>query len=144
MADPTILVTLRAKRDEITAAIGSYEKRLEQARRDLHHVNATIRVFEAGDNPTENPVYVSTRLLFRPREIATFCKAALAQEGPLDTRELARRLMRSKALDEGDEPLRITVTYRVTQALRHEAKRGGVQNTGMHKGVSIWQCGVAA
>jgi hypothetical protein len=81
---------------------------------------------------------MSTRLLFRRGEIATFCKAELAKDGQLDTRELARRLMRSKALDEGNEPLRITVTYRATQALRFEAKRGGVQSNKPRGGVCVW------
>ena len=138
MTDPLTLTTLRNKRDEITAAVKSYEKRLEQARRDLHHVNATIRIFEAGSDPTDFPVHMSTRLLFRRGEIATFCKAELAKDGQLDTRELARRLMRSKALDEGNEPLRITVTYRATQALRFEAKRGGVQSNKPRGGVCVW------
>jgi hypothetical protein len=62
----------------------------------------------------------------------------------LDTRELARRLMRSKALDEGDEPLRITVTYRTTQALRHEAKRGGVVSTETRNGVCLWRLATSA
>ena len=36
-----------AKRDEITAAIANYERRLAQARADLAQVNACITIFEA-------------------------------------------------------------------------------------------------
>ncbi len=45
MAESQTLVVLRNKRDEIERAIVAYEKELAQARRDLAHVNATLRMF---------------------------------------------------------------------------------------------------
>jgi septal ring factor EnvC (AmiA/AmiB activator) len=41
MADPQVLTTLRRKQAEIENAIAAYEKRAEEARRDL----AAIRAF---------------------------------------------------------------------------------------------------
>jgi len=43
MADP-VLTTLRRKRAEIENAIAAYEKRADEARRDLAAINAAIRI----------------------------------------------------------------------------------------------------
>jgi hypothetical protein len=51
---------------------------------------------------------------------APYCRQALEHEGPLDTRELAIRVMRSKGLDEADRLMRVSVAYRITQALHCE------------------------
>ena len=62
--------------------------------------------------------------------MVTVCREALAAEGPLDTRELAVRVIRAKGLDEGDKVLRQTVAFRVVQALSIAAKRGRSRATG--------------
>lgn len=49
MAEIRTVTTLKYKRDDITRAIAAYEKKLNQARADLAHVNAAIRIFELGD-----------------------------------------------------------------------------------------------
>lgn len=88
--------------------------------------------------PTEFPVYVDTLRLFRRGEIVTICKQALTAEGPLDTRELAYRVLRAKGFDEDDGQLRISVAFRIVQAMRLQAKRGGVSRHGKRKGVMVW------
>jgi hypothetical protein len=45
MAEIRTVTTLRYKRDEIVASIKLYERQLEQARADLAHVMAAIRIF---------------------------------------------------------------------------------------------------
>jgi hypothetical protein len=130
---------LRNKRDEIERAIAAYQKKIEAAKLDLAHVNATLRMFEAPEGRTEFPVYVDTLRLFRRGEIVTIGKAALAEEGPLDTRELALRVIRVKGLDEGDRVLRTSITYRIVQALRLQAKRGKVETPGKRGAVRIWR-----
>ena len=138
MAESHTLVTLRNKRDEIERAIAAYEKEIEKARRDLAHVNATIRLFEAPSERTQFPVYVDTLRLFRRGEIADLCKAALKKEGPLTTPELALRLIRAKGLDEGDKVLRVSLTYRIVQALRLQWKRGKVESPEKRGGIRVW------
>ena len=128
MADPQIVTTLQRKRDAIEKAIGTYEKKIEAAKLDLAHVNATLRMFEAPEGRTEFPVYVDTLRLFRRGEIVTICKDALAKEGPLDTRELALRVIRANGLDEADSVLRTSIAYRIVQALRLQWKRGRVES----------------
>jgi hypothetical protein len=138
MSDPQVLVTLRRKRDAINEAIKLYEDKLAQARRDLANVSATIRLFEVGDEPLQFPVYMDIGRLFRPREIGKLCHAALALESPLDTRELALRVMRAKGMDESDKVLRSSVAHRVVQALSMQLKRGQIASAGKLGGVRLW------
>jgi hypothetical protein len=138
MAESQTLVVLRNKRDEIERAIASYEKAIEKAKRDLAHVNATLRLFESPAERTQFPVYVDTLRLFKRGEIVTLCKAALAQEGPLDTRELALRVVRAKGLDEGDTVLRQSIAYRIVQALRLQWKRGKIESPEKRAGARVW------
>ena len=44
MADPRVLTTHRRKQAEIENAIAAYEKRAEEARRDLAAINAAMRL----------------------------------------------------------------------------------------------------
>jgi len=139
MAESQTLVVLRNKRDEIERAIANYEKKIEAAKLDLAHVNATLRIFESPEGRTEFPVYVDTLRLFRRGEIATLCKRARAKEGPLTTRELAIRVIREKGLDEGDSVLRTSIAYRIVQALRLQWKRGKVDSPEKQGGVRVWR-----
>jgi hypothetical protein len=75
--------------------------------------------------------------LARPREVTTLCKAALLAEGPLDTRELALRVIRAKGLDEADNLLRRSIAFRIVQALTMQAKRGTVVKMPKRKGVRM-------
>lgn len=106
VADPQVISTLVRKQREIERAILTYEKKLDQARRDLSHVNATLRLFKVNGTASEFPVYMDLHRLFRRGEVVTLCKSFIAEEGPLDTRELALRVVRAKGLDEDDKPLR--------------------------------------
>ncbi|ODA67520.1 hypothetical protein A7A08_01554 [Methyloligella halotolerans] len=105
---------------------------------DLAHVNATLRMFEAPEGRSQYPVYMDTLRLFKRGEIVRICKAALADEGPLDTRELALRVMRAKGLDEGDTVLRTSITYRIVQSMRLQWKRGQVKSPEKRSGVRVW------
>jgi hypothetical protein len=62
--------------------------------------------------------------------MTAICKQALQQEGPLDTRELALRVVRAKGMDENDRILRKTIALRIVQALRLQERRGGVRGEG--------------
>lgn len=137
MADPQIVNTLRRKRDEIERAIAAYEKKIEQARRDLAGVNATLVLFERDADP-ESRAYLDTLRLFKRGEIATICKDALAKEGPLTTRELALRVARAKGFDETDAVLRKSLCLRIVQALTLQWKRGKIASSEKRAGVRLW------
>lgn len=139
MAEETnVLKTLRRKREEIEKTILLYEGRLTEARLDLSHLNATIAVFEASGPPEEIQPYELHRV-FKRGEITRICKAALAAEGPLDTRELALRVIRAKGMSEDDKPLRKALAFKIVQALRLQAKRGTLESAGRRAGVRVWR-----
>jgi len=48
---------------------------------------------------------------------------ALAHEGPLDTRQLALRIIKAKGLSESDKVLAQSIALRVVQTLRMRARR---------------------
>lgn len=138
MGNPNIVRTLRRKQAAIEAAIALYESKITTARIDLSHVNAALVIFRSPGGRTQFPVYMDTLRLFRRGEIVMICKAALATEGPLDTRELALRVIKAKRLDAKDAVLRRSIAFRIVQAMRLQAKRGKVTALPKRKGVRMW------
>lgn len=139
MADPHSITMLRAKRDKIRDVIAAYERRLNQAQADLAHVNATLRLFDCSGEPSDFPPYLDLTRVFRRGETTALCMAALKAEGPLDTRELAYRVMRAKGLDTGDSVLKQAVALRIVQTLRMKARRGDIDGGYRRKGVCLWR-----
>jgi hypothetical protein len=105
MAEIRTVTTLRSKRAEIIAAIANYEKKLAQARADLAQITAAIAIFEASGEIEGTPPYVDIHRCFKRGEAMTLCKEALAAHGPLNTRQLALKVMGAKGLDVGDKVL---------------------------------------
>jgi hypothetical protein len=138
MAEIRTVTTLRYKRDEILHSIRLYERQLEQARADLAHVTAAIRIFEACGDVKEMGRYVDTHRLFKRREAMDLCKRALAA-GPMTTRELTAHLMKVKGLDVGDKVLAKSIGNRLIHALRMQAQRGQLVRDGKRHGVSVWE-----
>ena len=137
MADPHVLTTLRRKRAEIENAIATYEKRLSEARRDLAHVNATIQLFGSDAAPEGVKVYQDIHRLFRRGELTAICKAVLAEQGPMDTRQLSHHVMAVKGFGDDNE-LRKAIAYRIVQALRMQAKRGKIGDAGKRGNARLW------
>src|SRR5579863_9038944 len=105
MAEIRTVTTLTAKRDEIEAAISNYEARLAQARADLAHVNAVISIFEASGDRDATKAYTDIHRLFQRGELTAICKAALASQGPMNTRALVAHIIAAKGLDTDDKVL---------------------------------------
>lgn len=139
MGEIRTVTTLKRKRAEIAASIRLYEKQLAQARSDLAHVEATMRIFAASGRPSDIARYVDTFRLFKRGEPWAICQAALAKRGPLDTRELALAMMAAKGMDLGDTVLAKGLTNRLIHSLRMQEHRGKVSRDGKRKGVTIWQ-----
>jgi hypothetical protein len=97
MGEIRTATTLRAKREEIQASIKLYEERIKQARADLAHVTACIKIFVASGDAQEMPKYVDVYRLFKRGEQMAVCKEALAS-GPKSTRELALAVMARRTL----------------------------------------------
>ena len=97
MAEIRTVTTLRSKRTEIISSIANYEKKLAQARADLAHITACITIFEASGDIEEIPPYIDIHRCFKRGEAITLCKEALAAHGPLNTRQLALKVMAATA-----------------------------------------------
>ena len=139
MAEIRTVTTLRYKRDEIVASIKLYERQLEQARADLAHVMAAIRIFEASGNPKDIPKYIDIHRLFRRGETWALCKAALASNGSMTTKELALELMKAKILETGDKVLARALGMKLVNSQRKQELRGQLVCEGKWKGVSVWR-----
>ncbi len=140
MAELQIVNTLRSKRDELERIIGSYEKAIDDARRDLSHVNATLELFERSGEPKAYPSRMSIIRLFKRGEVFSICKSALADApNGLDTRELALAVIRAKGMDEADAVLRKAVAYSIINVMRQQFRRGRIAALGMRRGVRVWR-----
>jgi hypothetical protein len=139
MAEPIAVLALRRKRDQISGTIAHYERLLREAEHDLAHINASLRLFEATGEAADLPPYVDMNRVLRRGETTKICMEALAKEGPLDTRQLAVRVIRAKGLSESDKVLAQTVALRVVQTLRMRARRNKVVCETKTKGVCVWR-----
>jgi hypothetical protein len=81
MPEIRTVTTLRRKRDEIAASIQLYECQAAQARQDLAHVAAAIRIFEASGKLSDIARHVDAYRLFKRGEPWAICSAALAKRG---------------------------------------------------------------
>lgn len=77
--------------------------------------------------------------LLRYGEVALICKTALKEEGELDTRQLAQRVMVAKGLDTQDKELAKSVSLRIVHALSKQEKRGKIADSGKRRGVRVWK-----
>src|SRR5271168_5268648 len=132
MDEPLIIQTLKQKRAEIAGAIATYQAQIAQARHDLAHINASIRLFESGERNRGG--YIVSHGFFKKGEIADICVRHLRADGNLNTRELAERVMCERNLDPTDAALRNSVVFKVVQALRHAAQRKLVTMVEKRKG----------
>jgi len=139
MPEIRTVTTLTRKRQQIAASIKLYDRQLRQARSDLAHVEATIRIFAASERPADIARYVDCYRLFKRGEPWAICSAALAKRGPLDTRELAYALMAAKGMDTGDTVLAKGLTNRLIHSLRMQEHRKRVLRDGKRKGVTVWR-----
>ena len=140
--DDLIVKALRDKRAEIHGWITAYEAQIEQAKQDLAHVNATLRLFT--DVEKQRARYVVSHGFFRKGEIADRpLRPAASGWFRATTRALAERVMRARGLDAADTTLRNSVVFKVVQALRHAARRKLVVMVEKQKGMCISSAGSA-
>jgi hypothetical protein len=117
MDQPQVINTLAVKRRQIEAYIGSLERDLEQARRDLSAILAASKVF-AGEGPRLT-AYMNLTRLFPRRELPKLCREALDKaQGPISMIGIAQHVMTAKGLDASDRHLRKSICYQVVRILR--------------------------
>jgi hypothetical protein len=139
MSDPMIIQTLTQKRAEILGRIRAYEARIAQAKHDLAHVNATVRLFTEPE--MRRARYMVSHGFFKKGEVADICVRHLGVDGEMTTRQLAERVMAERDLDASDTTLRNSVVFKVVQALRHAKRRKLVRMVEKRKGMCVWAQG---
>ncbi len=138
MPEIRTVTTLVKKRDEIRASIRMYEAKIAQARSDLSHVTAVLRLFEVSGKAQDLARYMDSYRLFKRGEPWAICAAALAK-GPLSTKELALELMKAKGMDLRDGVLAKAIGHRLIHSLRMQEQRSRVKRDGKRHGVSVWR-----
>ncbi len=138
MAESQTVTILRAKREEIAAAIVNYERELERAKADFAHITAALAIFDAGDRPGSQRPYTHLCRAFRYGEIAALCRAKLT-EGPFSTPDLAKHVMTAKGLDAADRVLARSIGFSVLQSLRGMSRRYLVEKLPKQRGRCIWR-----
>lgn len=93
--------------------IAAYQTQIAQAKHDLAHINASIRLFT--DPEHQRARYMVSHGFFKKGEIADICIRHLRIDGELTTRELAERVMIERRLDATDTTLRNSVVFKVSK-----------------------------
>jgi len=133
--DSLVISGLKRKQREILGAIRAYEAQIAQAKHDLAHVNAAMKIMEGTE--ANKRTYIAGRGFFDKGEIAGIAVRHLA-EGPLNTRQIAERVMAEKGLDIADGNLRNSVVFKTVQALRHAQRRNAVRLVEKRGGLCWW------
>jgi hypothetical protein len=140
MADPHVISALREKRALVAGLVEKLERKLEQHRADLTHIDGVLRLFQPDRDPAEirpKRVYVRRTRYFARNELSRLCMDALrAADGALlTTDEIAGRIIEAKGFDAADAALRKAIGEQSLALLRSFRKRGTVEQVGMGRGV---------
>lgn len=96
MPESMIIQSLKDKRAEVNGRIAAYQAQIAQAKYDLAHINASIRLFT--DPECQRARYMVSHGFFKKGEIADICVRHLEIDGELTARELAKRVMVKRKL----------------------------------------------
>lgn len=133
MAETHVVSALRAKRAEISAYIHGLEKKVENWRARLAHIDETIRIFSPDTDPEAIPPRRTYRRsgYFKRGELARLCSDEMrkADGKPLTTAAIAGSILDAKGMPR-DPDLMASVGDRVQGLLRERMKRGHVIRTG--------------
>ena len=126
MAELHVIGALREKRSELGGVIQQLEQRLEQHRAALVHLDATMRLFDPDIRPQEiRPSRPRAHSAwFRPGECLRLIYDELRNASqPVTTRELATRIMRTKALSTDDDRQRELIQKTLLGSLNRAKER---------------------
>src|SRR5580700_6129279 len=140
MADPHVISALREKRALVAGLIEKLERKLEQHRADLTHIDGVLRLFQPDRDPGEikpKRTYARRTRYFAHNELSRLCMDALrAADGALMTTDaIAGRIIEAKGFDAADAALRKAIGEQSLALLRSFRKRGIVEQIGLGRGV---------
>ena len=133
---------LVAKRADILFEIGEFEKRIEQLRTELVHLDAVLRMFRPDfkaeglpvrhRRPTKSPYFAHGELTKRIYDAMRTC-------GSVASGDIATAAMREKGLDPDNDPvIRTDFVRRVTLQLNDLVRKGKVEKIGRGRAMR-WQ-----
>jgi hypothetical protein len=137
MADPHVISALREKRAIVSGLIEKLERKLEQHRADLTHIDGVLRLFQPDRDPGEikpKRSYRRTRY-FAKGELSRLVLEALRDAGrPLSADDIAGQVITAKGFDAADSTLRAAIRDQALTALRAFRKRGAGEQIGLGRG----------
>ena len=122
MTQPLIINGLIAKRAELSGLITDLEERMHQARADMAHIDATLRLFDPDavpENIRPKAPAAARSGFFANGEISRRCREAVrrANGDPVSAESIVRWTMAEKGLDPEDAKLRYNMNKRFLGAL---------------------------
>src|SRR3984893_8008767 len=116
MADPHVISALREKRALVAGLIEKLERKLEQQRADLTHIDGVLRLFQPDRDPGDikpKRAYARRTRYFGKGELPRLCRESL-RDGELQTTdEIAGRVIKVKGFDAADAVLRKAIVGQV-------------------------------
>src|ERR1700758_4467991 len=139
MADPHVISALREKRALVAGLIEKLERKLEQHRADLTHIDGVLRLFQPERDPGDikpKRTYARRTRYFARNELSRLVMDALrAADGePVATEAIAGRIITAKSFDAADAALRKAIGEQALALLRSFRKRGVVEQIGLGRG----------
>jgi hypothetical protein len=140
MADPHVISTLREKRALVAGLIERLERKLEQHRADLTHIDGVLRLFQPDRDPGDikpKRTYARRTRYFARNELTRLCSDALreADGAVITTDDIAGRVIDAKGFDAADAVLRKAIAEQVLTTMRSFRKRQTVEQIGLGRGV---------
>jgi hypothetical protein len=140
MADPHVISALREKRALVAGLIEKLERKLEQHRADLTHIDGVLRLFQPDRDPGDikpKRAYARRTRYFARNELSRLCMDDLRGAGGalMTTDDIAGRLIEAKGFDAADTVLRRAIGEQVLTIMRSFRKRGTVEQIGLGRGV---------
>jgi hypothetical protein len=141
MGDTYVISGLTAKRAEILGLAESLETKARQARADLAHIDAALRLFDPAIDLAAIRGKSQTKgrcPWFKAGDLSRFCREVLrdATES-LSAETMVRQIMDRHGMDPEDHHQRSAIILRTLQTLHRMAKRGDVVRVGRGNGV-LW------
>jgi hypothetical protein len=135
MAQSPFINALIDKRAELARTASDLERDLQQARSDLAHLDATIRMFDPSIKPfTIKPKNAapSRSAHFEAGEIAKRCRDALRKAGAsgVTTEDVALKAMAEKGMEPDDAERRADFTKRMYWTLTRLGQDGVARKSG--------------
>jgi len=141
VAEPHVVSALKAKRAELASEVQATEKRVDQLRADLLHVDAVLRLFDSATEPSGIPAKrpYRRRNWFSDGELPRRILDTLrTSPKPLSASAITASVMSAKGLDTGDAATLLLIRKGVQSYLRRQSG-ALVEPTGRKGRDGLWR-----